>query len=61
MSDCELQGAFSAWVITTEALYSPEGVRWTPADLYRWHWDRQRLSELERLHKAPAQYLLELK
>lgn len=53
------RGTWSGWRMTPSGLYSPEGTMWTPPTLNRWHWDRQRLAELERLTQAPAQFLLD--
>ena len=48
-------GAFEGWTIDDEAIYSPEGIRWTPTDLNRWHWDRQLLREYEKRITRPMQ------
>jgi hypothetical protein len=53
-----IKGAFEGWKLNDNGLYSPEGIHWTPKHLYRWHWDKQRLRELEKQCNTPAQHLL---
>jgi hypothetical protein len=52
-------GIWEGWEYTTAGLIEPNGNIWTPRDLERWHWDRQRLRLLEQMERAPAQYLME--
>lgn len=56
----ELPAPFvEGWTLNKDALYSPEGIRWTPADLQRWHWEKQLLAILKRQQSQPSQYVLE--
>ena len=50
---------FDGWTLDQKGLWSPELQRYTPADLYVWHWRLQILARIQNRINRPHQLTME--